>query len=126
MQDWPQCLIGFRYLLLNIQTHGAYHAVQGVIYHVVQGVIFHALQGVTYHAVHGGIHNAMQGVHFIMVTLFGLFGDLPGDAWLPSWGWFVTVLKMVVYHPLGNGLPFMDLRFCHDLTHKNCHNSLNF
>ena len=59
MQDWPQCLIGFRYLLLNIQTHGAYHAVQSGINHVVQGVIFHALQGVSYHAVHGGINNAV-------------------------------------------------------------------
>ena len=63
----------------------------------MQGVIFHALQGVTYHAVHGGIHNAMQGVHFIMVTLFGLFGDLPGDAWLPSW-------SMEVDQALGQGL----------------------
>ena len=66
MQDWPQCLIGFRYLLLNIQTHGAYHAVQGGIYHVVQGVIFHALQGGIYHVVHGGIHNAVQGVHIML------------------------------------------------------------
>ena len=66
MQDWPQCLIGFRYLLLNIQTHGAYHAVQGGIYHVVQGVVFNVLQGGIYDAVHWGIHNAVQGVHIML------------------------------------------------------------
>ena len=71
MQDWPQCLICFRYLLLNIQTHGTYHAVQGGIYHekqgwpyhVVQGSTFNDIQACTYNAVHGGKHHVVKTVY---------------------------------------------------------------
>ena len=68
MQDWPQCLIGFRYLLLNIQIHGTYHAVQGGThhsgpYHVVQGRSYHAVLVCTYNAVQGGKHHVVKTVY---------------------------------------------------------------
>ena len=71
MQDWPQCLIGFRYLLLNIQTHGTYHAVQGGIYHVKQNGPYDVVQGSTYHAIQAFTYNAVQGgKHHVVKTVY--------------------------------------------------------